>query len=432
MSGLTYASGQADTSPQPRSVRGSGVRTKRVIILGSTGSIGTQAIDAIEHLNRLHDAGRFPHAYRVVGLAAGSNAGILLRQAERLGVTSCALADDRDGHASGTVSGGKPVRIGADAAERLVREAHAEHGCDLVIGAVVGVAGLPSVLAALELGIDVALANKETLVAGGGLVIPLARSTGARILPVDSEHAGVWQCLMQAMGPSYAPPAPIADDVSRVVLTASGGAFRDRQPCDVADATPDQALAHPTWDMGAKVTIDTATLVNKALELIEAHWLFGIDADRLDAVIHPTSTVHAFVEMGDGSVVAQLGAPDMRTPILRALAFPSRSPEPIAPMDLSRVGSLEFRPIEGAWRRAIDTGMWAIRAGGDAGAVFNASNEEAVRAFLDRRIPFGRILDTVDAVCRDHSAGEVSSIRDVLEADRAARERARAFIAAQG
>jgi len=425
---VPHASAQIQPDPDARAADGAGVRTKRVVILGSTGSIGTQTVDAIEHLNALHSAGRFPHRYQVVGLGAGSNGTLLLDQAERLGVTACALASDPGGHATRANSSDRSIHIGSDAAERLVRAAHAGSGCDLVLGAVVGAAGLASVLVALELGIDVALANKETLVAAGSLVVPLARSTGARILPVDSEHAGVWQCLMQAMGPDYAPPEPIDRDIARIVLTASGGAFRDREPDDVADASPEQALAHPTWDMGAKVTIDTATLVNKALELIEAHWLFGVDADRLDAVIHPTSTVHAFVEMGDGSVVAQLGAPDMRTPILRALAHPLRSPEPIAPMDLAALGNLEFRPIEGAWRRAIDLGMWVIRAGGDAGAVFNASNEEGVRAFLERRIPFGRILETVAAVCESHTVGPITSLGDVIDADARARGRARTLI----
>jgi len=417
----------ATTDSAPRHAGGD-ARTKRVVVLGSTGSVGTQAIDTIGHLNGLHQRGLFPHRYEVVGLAAGSNGAALSEQAERLGVTRCALARDPGDRTRAIVSGGGPIRVGPDAAESIVREAHAREGCDLVLGAIVGAAGLDSVLAALELGIDVALANKETLVAAGAIVIPTARATGARILPVDSEHAGVWQCLMQAMGPGFAPPDPLSDDIARVVLTASGGAFRERSPEQVADATPDQALAHPTWDMGAKVTIDTATLVNKALELIEAHWLFGVDADRLDAVIHPSSTVHAFVEMGDGTVVAQMGAPDMRTPILRAIAHPHRSPTPIAPMDPTRPGCLDFYPIEGAWRRAIELGMWAMRSEGDAGAVFNASNEVAVNAFLERRIPFGRILDIVESVCGSHTVSPVSSVGDVNAADGEARARAAALL----
>jgi 1-deoxy-D-xylulose-5-phosphate reductoisomerase len=399
-------------------------RTRRVIVLGSAGSIGTQTLDAINHLNRLHAAGRFPHRCEVVGLATGTNAGAMLAQAARYGVREAAVAD-----ASCDASGpGVEVRMGPDAAERLVREV----GCDLVVGAIVGVAGLPAVLAALERGTDVALANKETLVAAGSLVVPLAAARGARILPVDSEHAGVWQCLQSCAEPDYAPPMPAPADVAKVILTASGGAFRGRSLDDVHAATPEEALAHPTWDMGAKVTVDSATLVNKALELIEAHWLFGLEAERLDAVIHPTSTVHALVEMGDGSVLAQLGAPDMRTPIVRALAFPHRCPEPLARLDLLAVGSLEFRPIEGRWRTAIELGLRAIRAGGNAGAVFNAANEAAVRAFLDRRIPFGRILEVVEAVCEAHESSHVRVVDDVLEADRAARSRAEALIRSGG
>lgn len=395
-------------------------RTRRVIVLGSAGSIGTQTIDALCHLNALHDAGRFPHRFEIVGLAGGTNAPALLKQARTLGVRHAALAEPNGSLEHAAVPSGVELRTGTDAAERLVREID----CDVVVGAIVGVAGLGSVLGAIERGADVALANKETLVAAGSLVIPAAGASGSRILPVDSEHAGVWQCLMSACGPDYAPPTPAPADVARVVLTASGGAFRDRTPGEVADATAADALNHPTWDMGAKVTIDTATLVNKAFELIEAHWLFGLGAERLDAVIHPTSTVHALVEMGDGSVVAQLGAPDMRTPILRALAFPHRCPEPLAGLDLMTLGSLEFRPITPEWRTAIDLGMWAIRAGGDAGAVFNAANEVAVRAFIEDRIPFGRVLATVSAVCEGHAVAPVRTVADVLDADRTARRRA--------
>lgn len=395
---------------------------RRVIVLGSAGSIGTQTLGAIEHLNGLHARGSFPHAFEVVGLATGANAPLMLEQAARHGVRDAALACVETDAAPGGIT----LRRGPDAAARLVREVP----CDLVVGAIVGVAGLPAVMAALERGTDVALANKETLVAAGSLVIPLAAEHHARILPVDSEHAGVWQCLMSACGPDYAPPQPAPDDIARVVLTASGGAFRGRSPASVANATPDEALAHPTWDMGAKVTIDTATLVNKALELIEAHWLFGLGADRLDAVIHPTSTVHALVEMGDGSVVAQLGAPDMRTPIARALAFPHRSPEPMSRMDLLTLGKLEFRPIEGGWRRAIDLGMWAIRAGGDAGAVFNAANEVAVRAFLAGSIPFGRILDIVESVCDAHTTAPVRTFDDIRSADARARHAAEEHLGA--
>lgn len=400
---------------------GDPTRTRRVIVLGSGGSIGTQTLDAIGHLNRLHAAGRFPHAFEVVGLATGANAPLLMRQAALLGVRDGALASTTaEAHAPGLA-----LRKGPDAAERLVREVP----CDLVVGAIVGVAGLPAVLAALEQGSDVALANKETLVAAGALVIPLAAARRARVLPVDSEHAGVWQCLMSVCGPDYAPPAIAPADVARVVLTASGGAFRGRSLREISFATPEQALAHPTWDMGAKVTTDCATLVNKALELIEAHWLFGLDADRLDAVIHPTSTVHALVEMGDGTVLAQLGAPDMRTPILRALAFPHRCPEPMARLDAAALGPLDFQPIDPDWRRAIDIGLRTIHAGGDAGAVFNAANEAAVRAFLDKQIPFGRILEIVDAVCEAHRPGPVRALADVNRADESARAAARELIA---
>ena len=396
------------------------VRTRRVVVLGCAGSIGTQTIEAVEHLNTLHAQGRFPHRFEVVGLATGTNAAAMTEQARTLGVRDLALAS------GDAPCDGAALRTGPDAAERLVREVE----CDLVVGAIVGAAGLPAVVAALEKGVDVALANKETLVAAGSLVIPLAARTGARLLPVDSEHAGVWQCLLSACGTEYAPPRPAPPDIRRVVLTASGGAFRDRDLADVYHATPDAALNHPTWDMGAKVTIDSATLMNKALELIEAHWLFGLDADRLDAVIHPTSTVHALIEMGDGTVVSQLGAPDMRTPILRALAFPHRCPDALSRLDLANLGTLEFRPIVGGWRRAVDMALRVIRAGGDAGAVFNAANEEAVNAFLARRVPFGRIVEIVDAVCSARTVGPVNGLEDIERADAEARSAAQTLIGA--
>lgn len=407
------------------SSRRDAVRTKRVIVLGSAGSVGTQTIEAIEHLNRLHGQGRFPHGFEVVGLATGRNAGVLGEQSRRLGVRDVALAFGQGEQCPGGTSG-PSVRRGADAAERLVRDV----GCDLVVGAVVGAAGLTAVLAALEQGVDVALANKESLVAAGALVVPLAARTGARLLPVDSEHAGVWQCLMSACGPGYSPPSPAPADVARVVLTASGGAFRGRSPGEVYESTAAEAMAHPTWSMGAKVTIDAATLMNKAFELIEAHWLFGLGAERLDAVLHPTSVVHALVEMGDGSVLAQLGAPDMRTPILRALAFPHRCPEALARMDVGGVGVLELGPIGPGWRRAVDLGLGVIGAGGDAGAVFNAANEAAVRAFMDGVIPFGRIIEVVEAVCGEHTASAVRTVADVQRADAWARGRAAGVIGA--
>ncbi len=407
------------TTPQPRRAAScADTRVRRVVVLGCAGSIGTQTLDAIGHLNRLHEHGRFPHRFEVVGLATGRNADAMLEQARSLGVTRCAIAE------GSCEADGIDLRRGPNSAEQLVRDTE----CDLIVGAIVGVAGLPAVLAGLERGVDIALVNKETLVAAGSVVIPLARRTAARILPVDSEHAGVWQCLMHAAGTDYAPPHEAPRSVHRVTLTASGGAFRGRDIASVADATPDQALAHPNWDMGAKVTVDSATLVNKALELIEAHWLFGLEADRLDAVIHPTSVVHALISMNDGSVVAQLGTPDMRTPIVRALTFPAVAPEPLAPLDLIGAGPLEFRPIEGAWRRAIDLGFESIRAGGDAGAVFNAANEVAVRAFLDRRIRFGQILDIVESVCGAHTPTPAAELGTILEADARARARADALV----
>jgi len=260
-----------------------------VILLGSTGSIGVQAIEVIEHLNREHAAGRYPVHHELVGLAAGSNATTLFEQARRLDLHDLALCDER---AAKDAPEGCALRRGAGAAESLVREVDA----DLVIGAVVGSAGLPATLAAIELGRDVALANKETLVAAGELVVTAAARAGVRLLPIDSEHSAMWQSLPS----SLCPPCQLGAEVARIIVTASGGPFRMWSKDRIEQATPEEALAHPTWSMGAKITVDCASLTNKALEVIETRWLFGVLGDRIDVVVHPQSIVHSFVEYADG------------------------------------------------------------------------------------------------------------------------------------
>lgn len=386
---------------------------RRVIILGSTGSIGRQTLDVIESLNREHANGRCPRAFRVVGLAAGSNASLLFQQAAAFGVRDVALADG-DG---ATTPPGLRVHRGRDAGEALVRSVEA----DVVLGAMVGAAGLPATLAAVELGRDVALANKETLVAAGELVVPAARRTGARLLPVDSEHSAVWQCLPAPL----CPPCAAGPEIRRVILTASGGPFRTWSLHDMQRATPEQALAHPTWTMGAKVTIDSASMTNKALEIIEAHWLFGLDAPRIDVLVHPQSIVHSFVEYVDGSTLAQLGAPDMRTPIQFALTWPDRPPGCSPAIDWTKLPKLDFEKPDLEKFPALRLAYEVIELGGVAGAVMNAANERAVQAFLDRRIAFGAITDLTERAVRSlvgsRPQGRLSGLGQALEADDEAR-----------
>lgn len=389
--------------------------TRRVIILGSTGSIGTQALDVVSHVNALHGQGRSPVAFEVVGLAAGRNHGLLFEQARAHGVRELALSEAID------VPSGVHLRIGAESALRLVREVE----CDLVLAAMVGAAGLPATLAAAELGRDIALANKETLVAAGNLVVPTALCSGSRLLPVDSEHCGVWQCLMGRCG-HVAPPFAAAAHVKKITLTASGGPFRTWTREQMAAATLDQARRHPTWSMGDKVTIDSASLMNKALELIEAHWLFGVGPERLDAVIHPQSIVHAFVEYADCSTLAQLATPDMRTPIHGAMLYPHEVQGTGKTLDLTAMSQLTFEPVDERKFPAVAMAREVMKRGGTSGAVFNAANEEAVSAFMAGRIGFTRIGELVAGAIEAVREGDAATLAGVLGADSAARAWVRA------
>jgi 1-deoxy-D-xylulose-5-phosphate reductoisomerase len=390
------------------------VTPRRLIILGSTGSIGTQALEVVAHLNALADRGEFPHHLRVVGLAAGGSARTLLDQAARFGVQDLALARPPAG-----LRAPAGLRTGPDAASRLVREVE----CDLVLAAMVGAAGLPATLAAIDLGRDIALANKETLVAAGALVVPAARRSGSRLLPVDSEHAGLWQCLASRWNPDAAPPIDAGPDIRRVTLTASGGPFRTLPAAQIRAATPAMALRHPTWAMGPKVTIDSASLANKALEIIEAHWLFGLDADRIDAVVHPQSHLHALVEFADGSTVAQFAPPDMRCPIQLALAWPHRPPGLTPPLPWSALAGITLEPVDHARFPLLALAHRAIRAGGTAGAILNAANEAAVAAFLgsDGSVTFGAMVDAVLAAVDRVPVSPLNSLEDFHAADAAAR-----------
>ncbi|MFM9958729.1 MAG: 1-deoxy-D-xylulose-5-phosphate reductoisomerase [Phycisphaerales bacterium] len=396
------------------------MHTKRVILLGSTGSIGTQTIEVVRALNAAAERGESAVRYRVVGLATGRNADAMFAQAAGLGVTELALASVGSGGSAASAPAGVTLRTGADAAARLVEEVEA----DVVVGAMVGSAGIPATLAALRRGVDVALANKETLVAAGAVVVEAARRSGAKLLPIDSEHSGLWQCLSCRSRGHEAAPFSVGNDVRRVVLTASGGALRSRPLEELHHASVEEALAHPTWNMGAKVTIDSASLTNKALEVIEAHWLFGLDAERICVLVHPQSVVHAMVEFADASVIAQLGAADMRTPIQYAMTFPARPAGVSRSLDFAALSRLEFSPPDARRYPALELGHRVIREGGTSGAVFNAANEAAVEAFLARKIAFGRIAELSRAAMDEIG---VSPLRDLADAQKA-EEQARRFV----
>jgi len=375
---------------------------RRLLIIGSTGSIGTQALDVVSRSDSLE----------VVGLAARSNAELLLEQAAACGVDRIALADEHAAaRASERWTDGE-VLGGAEGLVALITDTD----CDLVLNALVGSAGLGPTVAALGEGLDLALANKESLVVGGELVTALAEATGARILPVDSEHSALFQLI------AGEPPGT----VDRLVLTASGGPFRGRS--DLSAITPDDALAHPTWDMGAKVTIDSATLMNKGLEVIEAHHLFGVPYDRIDVVVHPQSIVHALVQLVDGASLAHLGHPDMRVPISHALHHPERADVPVEPLDLTSIGALTFEAPDGEAFACLRLAREAGRAGGTAPCVLNAANEVAVHAFLEGALSFPGIAELVERSLEAMPAEPVRHFADLYAVDSEARARARELI----
>jgi 1-deoxy-D-xylulose-5-phosphate reductoisomerase len=386
---------------------------KRIALLGSTGSIGRSTLDVVA---RLRSEGI---ALEVVALAARRNVAALAAQVRAVRPAAAALAREEDAAAlRRAVPGWEGEILAGDGALERIASAY---GADLVVIAVEGVAGLAPTLAALRAGADVALATKEALVAGGALVVDAAARGGRRLLPIDSEHAAIFQCL----------DGRPAADVARLWLTASGGPFR-RMPADaMARVTPEDALRHPTWRMGPKVTVDSATLMNKGLEIIEAHWLFGVAADRIDVVVHPQSIVHSCVEFVDGSVLAQLAVPDMRLPIQSVLTYPRRVPYAIDRLDLRALRSLEFEAPDEERFPCLALARDALRRGGTAPAALNAANEAAVRLFLDGRITFTAIAPAIRRALDAHTARAVVSLSDIVETDREAREAVEAACAAQ-
>jgi 1-deoxy-D-xylulose-5-phosphate reductoisomerase len=395
-------------------VKSANAPCRDIVLLGSTGSIGTQAADIVR---------RNPGRFRVVGLAAGGgNPALLASQALEFGADVVAVARD-------SAAGDLERAVISQAAARGLRagelpkilagpEAVAEVAawpCDVVLNAVTGAVGLAATLAALDAGRMLALANKESLIMGGQLVT--ARAAPGQIVPVDSEHSAIAQCLRSGH----------ADEVRRLVVTASGGPFLHRSRAELGGVTPEQALAHPTWSMGPVITINSATLVNKGMELIEAHLLFGIGFDRIEVVVHRQSVVHSMVEFTDGSTIAQASPPDMRIAIALALGWPDRVAGAAPAIDWTTPHAWTFEPLDEDAFPAVELARRAGLAGGAAPAVYNAANEECVGAFLAGHIPFTGIVDTVARVVSEHdgSGRDIAAIADVLAADRWARERAR-------
>lgn len=385
------------------------MQPRRIVLLGSTGSIGTQAIDVVDGA---------PHLFEVVALSAGGgNLELLAKQAVHTGAAAVGIAGGEPGRLEGLIreaaaAAGRPgyrpeIVAGPDASARI-----AALDADVVLNGITGSIGLAPTLAALRSGATLALANKESLIVGGSLVKAAARE--GQIVPVDSEHSAIAQCLRSGT----------AGEVDKLILTASGGPFRGMSREELHGVTPQQALAHPTWDMGMMVTTNSATLVNKGLEVIEAHLLFDIPLDRIDVVVHPQSIVHSMVQFVDGSTIAQASPPDMRLPIALGLGWPARVPQAASPCDWTQAATWTFEPLDAEAFPAVGLAKDAARQGSTFPAVFNAANEEAVGAFHAGRIRFTDIVDTVDSVLSEHPGSSGLTVESVLDAERWARARA--------
>ena len=381
---------------------------RTLVILGSTGSIGTQALDVVR---------RNPDRFRVLGLAAATSHELLVGQVREFMPPLVAISDDQSAaevkQTLGTIRGVEIIS-GPDAAEKLARDSEA----DMVLNAMVGAIGLGPSLAALQSGKTLALANKESLVVGGELVMDLVKGEPDRLVPVDSEHSALAQCLRGER----------LEDLKRVIITASGGPFRGWTREELAKASVKEALAHPTWNMGPKITVDSATLMNKGLEVIEAHYLFGLDYDRIDVVVHPESVIHGLAEFTDGSTIAQMAMADMRLPIQLALGFPDRLRAGIKGVDLPALGKLTFEELDREAFPALDLAYRAGRLGQTYPAALNAANEVAVLAFLEGKIRLIQIADVVTAVLDEHDGAPVVSEVALARADRWARNRAAEII----
>ena len=378
---------------------------KAITLLGSTGSIGTQTLDIVEH---------HPDKFRLVGIAAGRNVTLLAEQVRQFKPEIVAICDESKlaelKDAIADVDPQPQILAGKEGIVEVARYGDAE----AVVTGIVGCAGLLPTIAAIKAGKDIALANKETLIAGGPVVLPLVEKHGVKLLPADSEHSAIFQC-MQGLPEG---------GLRRIILTASGGAFRDWPVDKLKDVTVADAVKHPNWSMGRKITVDSATMMNKGLEVIEAHYLFGLDYDHIDTLIHPQSIIHSLIETQDTSMLAQLGWPDMRLPLLYAISWPERIFTDWKPLDLAQLATLTFKEPDHAKYPCINLAYEAGRAGGSMTAVLNAANEQAVALFLDEKIHYLDIPKVIEKVCdrnRDHLTAS-PSLQDILDADQWARQ----------
>ena len=380
---------------------------KKISVLGSTGSIGTNTLEVIS---------RMAAQFVVIGLAAGSNIRLLREQVRRFSPKIVSLKTRTEADRLRSDLGGLPIRVvhGPEGAEEVAR--FEEN--DVVVAAITGIEGLRPTIAAVESGVRVALANKETMVVAGAILQARAADSGSEIIPVDSEHSGIFQCLAKAR----------KEDVRRAILTASGGPFFRTPIAEIKDKTVEETLAHPRWKMGRKVTVDSATLMNKGLELIEARWLFGLEPSQLDILVHPQSNVHSLVEMRDGSTLAQLSITDMRIPIQYALTYPERLDSGLQPLELGAVGCLEFFEVDEKRYPLIVLARRALEAGKSLPVALNAANEVAVEAFLRRRIKFVDISAVVGEVLARHRMSEVESLSAVFAVDRETRMQSENFL----
>ena len=369
---------------------------KNVVILGSTGSIGKSTLDVIRNLE---------HKYNVVALSANSQWELLSEQVREFKPESVSLANEQyiDSLRNSLPDNSVQILTGANS----VREMVSKENVDIVLSAIVGGAGLPAAIEAIKSRKTLALANKEALVMAGGLIMPLAKENGVNIIPVDSEHSAVLQALR----------AGRRDEVKKIIITASGGPFRNHPIEKLSEVTKEEALNHPTWSMGNKITIDSATMMNKALEVIEAKWLFDLDASQIEVVIHPESIIHSLVEFCDGSVIAQMGLPDMKVPIQFALTYPDRENGNVESLDLAKLGTLNFQKPDMDKFPALRLGYEVVEKGGTMGATFNAANEVAVQEFLDNKIKFTDIAKTVEHVMNKHDFKNDPTLQDIIDAD---------------
>ena len=378
---------------------------KKLTVLGSTGSIGTQTLDIVRH---------FPDKFKVSALSCGHNTELLKKQIKEFRPELVCVADENDARSVSKQYPNIEVVFGDDG----LMECASGSDADMVVGALLGMLGIRPTLAAIESGKDIAFANKETLVAGGSLIMDAVKRKGINFLPVDSEHSAIFQCLQGAAG----------NKPRKIILTASGGPFRGYSAEKLASVTKKQALKHPNWSMGAKITIDSATMMNKGLEVIEASWLFGIDPSDIEVVVHPQSAIHSAVEFEDGAIIAQIGAPDMHVPIAYALSYPDRLPDAGKKFSFFGLAGMSFEKPDPEVFRCLKLAHKAIEEGRSYPIVLNASNEEAVSAFLADRISFIQIADCVEFALNSHIVTEITSVDDILEVERRCRKTVREYI----